>query len=93
MNRNYVYAFPSVHNTTNVVNYSGDPYVNSFLSYFDIWGSNGYQKLCSDNNHSAFWFECSKDFFDMLHKEEFSRAFQRMNTQLTFDETDIVDID
>ena len=31
MNRNYVYAFPSVHGTCNVVNYSGDSTVNSFL--------------------------------------------------------------
>lgn len=35
MNRNYVYAFPSVHGTCNVVNYSGSCHVNDFLRCFD----------------------------------------------------------
>lgn len=42
MNRNYVYAFPSVHGTCNVVNYRADLMdVNTFISNFDVWGSHG----------------------------------------------------
>lgn len=93
MDRNYVYAFHTAHNTTAVVNYSGKSEVNSFLHHFDIWGNYGHQTICSDNNHSAFWFECSKNFYEMLHTEEFTRAFKSMGVVLTFDGTDIIHID
>ena len=93
MNRNYVYVFPTPYQTFNVVNYSGKSEVNSFLHLFDIWGSRGHQKMCSDGNHSAFWFECNENFYKMLQTEEFTRAFKSMGVVLTFDAKDIVHID
>lgn len=93
MDRNIVYAFPTPYGTVNVVNYSGSSEVNSFLNKFDIWGSRGHQKLCSDENHSAFWFECSKNFFAMLHTKEFENAFKRMGVKLTFDGNDVMNIE
>ena len=93
MDRNYVYVFPTPHNTFNVVNYSGKSEVNSFLHLFDIWGSRGHQKMCSDGNHSAFWFECSDSFFVLLHTQEMERAFERLEVILTFDDNQIMDID
>ena len=52
INLNYVYVFPSVHNTTNVVNYAADnSAVNTFLSYFDVWGTNGHFKI----NENKLW--------------------------------------
>lgn len=49
MNRNYVYASPSVHGTCHVVNYRADLMdVNTFISNFDVWGSHGHFKMCED---------------------------------------------
>lgn len=93
MNRNYVYVFPTPHNTFNVINYSGKSEVNSFLHLFDIWGSRGHQKMCSDGNHCAFWFECSNSFFALLHTQEMERAFERLGVVLTYDHNQIMDID
>lgn len=93
LDRNFVYAFPSPYVSTYVVNYSGSSEVNSFLHHFDVWGSRGHQKMCSDGQHSAFWFECSKNFYEMLHTEEFTRAFKSMGVVLTFDDKDIIHID
>lgn len=91
--RNFVYAFLSPHASTYVVNYSGSPEANAFLHHFDVWGSRGQQKMCSDSQHSAFWFECSKDFYVMLHTEEFTRAFRSMGVVLTFNDKDIIHIE
>ena len=93
MNRNYVYVFSTPNKTFNVVNYSGKSEVNSFLHLFDIWGSRGHQKICSDGNHSAFWFECSDSFFILLHTQEMKRAFERLGVVLTYDDNQIMDID
>ena len=52
VNLNYVYLFPSVHGTTNAVNYAaGKNEVNSFLSHFDVWGGNGRTRL-NEASHS-----------------------------------------
>lgn len=93
LDRNFVYAFPSPYVSTYVVNYSGSSEVNSFLHLFDIWGSRGHQKMCSDGNHSAFWFECSNSFFALLHTQEMERAFERLGVVLTYDGNQIMDID
>lgn len=87
MNRNYVYAFPSVHGTCNVVNYSGDCTVNTFLWQFDVWGSKGRMRFHNDDPHTwgDFWFECSKEFFEMLHTDTMKRAFKRMGVELVFE--------
>ena len=63
-NLNYVYVFPSVHGTTNAVNYAaGNCEVNSFLTHFDVWGKNGQFKW-NEKSHSdpykqkpEVWFE------------------------------------
>lgn len=93
MNRNYVYVFPTPHKTCNVVNYSGKSEVNSFLHLFDVWGSRGHQKMCSDGNHCAFWFECSNSFYMLLHTKEMENAFNRLGVILTFDDSVIMQID
>lgn len=86
MNRNYVYAFPSVHGTCNVVNYRADNNaVNEFLCHFDLWGSHGNFKISIDNNHQEVWFECSKEFYEMLHTETMKMAFKRMGVELVFE--------
>lgn len=87
MKRNYVYASKSVHGTCNVINYSGDSTVNSFLSKFDVWGSNGSTKFHNGDPYSwvDFWFECSKEFFEMLHTETMKRAFKHMGVELVFE--------
>lgn len=88
MDRNYVYAFPSVHGTCNVVNYSGDSTVNSFLTTFEVWGGHGIMKLhdkYSENPWPEFWFECSKEFFEILHTDTMKQAFNRMGVKLVFE--------
>ena len=92
-NRNKVYIYPSVHGTTNVVNYSGSNTVNSFFWHFDIWGSNGKFQMCSDENHSKVLFECSKEFLEMTKTDDFRRAFRHMGVEVTYDANDILDID
>ena len=93
MNRNYVYVFRTPNNTCNVINYSGKSDVNSFLYLFDIWGSRGCQKICSDGTHCAFWFECSNSFYELLHTKEMENAFNRLGVILTFDNSVIMQID
>lgn len=86
MNRNYVYAFLSCNGTCFVVNYRADFLdVNTFLSCFDVWHSRGHFKMSEDNNHQEVWFECSKEFFEMLHTETMQRAFKRMGVDLVFE--------
>ena len=77
MNRNYVYAFPSVHGTCSVVNYSGNSTVNTFLWQFDVWGD--------PHIWGEYWFECSKEFFEMLHTETMKRVFKHMGVELVFE--------
>lgn len=86
MDRSYVYAFPSVHGTTCVVNYNAtNSMVNSFLELFDVWGSRGNFKYQSDNQAAEAWFECSKDFLEMLKTPEMEKAFKRMGATVTFE--------
>lgn len=87
MDRNYVYAFKSPYRSCNVVNYSGNCHVNDFLRCFNVWGSNYQMKYHNDDPHTygEFWFECSIEFFDMLHTETMRRAFERMGVKLVFE--------
>lgn len=84
-NRNFVFVTPSVHGTTTVVNYSGKSDVNTFLHRFDIWDSWGHQVMCSDENHSKFEFECSKEFYAFCITRDFKRAFRSMGVELVFE--------
>ena len=94
MNRNKLYIYPSVHGTTNVINYdAGNSALNTFLWHFDIWGSNGHFTLCSDGEHSAVSFECSKEFLELAKTHDFQRAFHHMGVTVTFDANDILEID
>lgn len=90
--RNYVYIFPSVHNTTCVVNYDwNNSQVNNFLSLFDIWGSHGQRKAhFQESNYESqvdyeVWFECSKEFTDLATTPDMVRAFKRMNVNVVTD--------
>lgn len=91
MNRNYVYAFPSANGTCNVISYSGNRCVIDFLTCFDIWGSKGQMKVHKGYNPYPrgfdtydFWFECSNEFFEMLHTDTMKRAFKHMGVELVF---------
>ena len=92
INLNYVYVFPSVHNTTNVVNYAAcNNAVNTFLSYFDVWGSNGHFKI-NEKSHSdpykqtpEVWFECSKEFLELCKAEPMKNAFRHMGVEVGFE--------
>ena len=91
-NLNYVYLFPSVHGTTNAVNYAaGNCEVNSFLSHFDVWGGNGHTKL-NEASHSdpykqkpEMWFECSKEFLELCKAEPMKQAFRHMGVEVVFE--------
>lgn len=86
MDRNYVYAFPSVNGTCHVVNYSGNQIVNEFLKHFDVWDSNGLMKIHNeDNSLKDFWFECSKEFFEILHYDTMKLALKHMGVKLVFE--------
>ena len=91
--RNLVFFYPSVHGTTNVINYHGSSDVNSFLHWFDIWGSYGHCVLCGDENHQKFEFECSSQFFNMLQSEDMNRAFRNMGVILTDNYEDIAHLE
>lgn len=81
MERNYVFIFSSVNNTTWAINY--DPsnlQVNKFLSLFDVWGSSGEFKKES----SEVWFECSKEFLELSKTPDMDRAFKRMGVKLVY---------
>lgn len=86
MNRNIVYVYPSVHGTTNVINFAGkNNNVNTMLSYFDVWGSTGEFKWNTPGGEAEVHFECSADFMDLAHTESVQLAFKRMGVELTFD--------
>lgn len=85
-NRKCVYAFKNVHGMTSVVNYDAqNTEVNSFISKFDGWGSNGEFKTSINGDHKEVWFECFKEFWDILHSEVFETAFDRMGVKLVFE--------
>lgn len=84
-NRKYVYAFINVHGMVSIVNYdAANNEVNSFISKFDGWGSNGKFNVSTDINNQEVWFECFKELWDMLHTEVFVTAFKRMGVELVF---------
>lgn len=83
--RDCIYAFLTPYNTCYVVNYSGKSEVNTFLHWFDVWGSWGHHTLCEDGEHSKFAFECSKEFFDLLKSDDYKRVFMRMGVDIFFD--------
>ena len=91
--RNYVFVRNSVHGTTIVVNYSGRSDVNTFLHRFDVWGSWGHQRMCNDEQHSKFVFECSKEFLEFCKTIDFRRAFLSMGVEVVFDDEAVMDID
>lgn len=87
MKHNYVYAYPSVHGTCNIVNYFSSDRTNEFLHLFDVWGSYG-KRIFHNHDKNTFietWFECSKEFYDMLHTETMKRAFKHMGVELVFE--------
>lgn len=85
-NRKFVYVFPSVHGTVNVVNYdAGNAHLNTFLWCFDIWNCNGHFKMSGDGKHQEVWFECTKQFMELCQTGEFLRAFQRMGVKVVFE--------
>lgn len=84
--RKYIYVFCNVHNTTSVVNYdASNNDVNTFLSYFDIWGSRGEFKLSEDEIHQEVWFECSKNFYRLAKTGEFKKAFKKMGVSVSLE--------
>lgn len=86
MSRNYVYAFPSVHGTCHVVNYRADSIdLSTFISNFDVWGSYGQFKTSNNPQYKEVWFECSKEFLEMLHTDTMKRTFKRMGVELVFE--------
>lgn len=92
-NRNKVFVTRSVHKTTDVINYSGRSDVNSFLGHFDVWGGNGHMKICRDEQHCKFLFECGEKFIDFCKTEDFKHAFRSMGVEIVFDYEDVADID
>ena len=91
-NLNYVYLFPSVHGTTNAVNYAaGNNTVNTFLWHFDVWGGNGRTRL-NEASHSdpykqkpEVWFECAKEFLELCKAEPMKQAFRHMGVEVVFE--------
>lgn len=84
--RGFIYVYPSVHNTTTVINYdAANNSLNSFLRLFDIWKSNGEFKMSEDNNHQEVWFECSKSFIDLCKNKDFVEALDRLGVKVVFD--------
>ena len=91
-NLNYVYVFPSVHGTTNAVNYAaGNCEVNSFLTHFDVWGKNGQfkwnEKSHSDPNKQKpeVRYECAKEFLELCKAEPKKNAFKNMGVEVVFE--------
>lgn len=93
MNRNLIYVCKSVHNTTLVTTYSGNCDVNSFLHFFDVWGSRGHCKVCKDNFHYKLEFECCASLYDWMKDDAFIEGFNRMGVTVTFNYHDVEAID
>lgn len=77
--RRYIRIFPSVHNTTLVVNYMADNnYINGFLTAFDIFSNYGGNfKLSDDGNHAEVWFEMDKEFYELSKTETMQNVFKK----------------
>lgn len=87
MNRKYVYAFNVWGGNCCVVNYFDKDRINEFFQCFDVYGSFG-KHVFHNNDRNTFmetWFECSKEFFEMLHTETMKQAFKRMGVDLVFE--------
>ena len=88
-NRKYLYIFESAHGSTyHAVNYSGNVYLNTFLTLFDVWGSlnhAGHDKLSDNGNKIERWFEVSKEFVDMLETETMRNAIKRFGVELVYE--------
>lgn len=85
-NRDYVFAFHcAAHKYCYVVNFRADlSDVNEFLTLFDVSDRGGQHRISDDRKHQEVWFECSMEFFNMLHTETVARAFKKMGVELVF---------
>jgi hypothetical protein len=85
-NRKRVLIFPSVHATTNVVNYDAtNNCLNTFLSAFDVWNSKGNFKLSDDNNHQEVWFEMDFDFYMISKCDTLRKAIEHFGVEVVHD--------
>ncbi len=92
VNLNYVYVFPSVHGTVNVVNYAANKNeVNTFLWHFDVWGGNGKTKLNRASHPDPYkqmpemWFECPMEFMELCKTDTMKHAFKHMGVEVVFE--------
>ena len=86
-NRKYLYVFKSPHGTYHAVNYSGNAYLNTFMTLFDVWGNlnhAGHHKLSDNGNTSEVWFEVSNEFVEMLKTEPMRIAIKRFGVELVY---------
>lgn len=82
-NRKRVLIFPSVHGTTNVVNYDvGNSALNAFLSAFDVWGSKGNYCKASNYSESEIWFEMDCDFYMISKCDTLRKAIERFGVKV-----------
>lgn len=82
-NRKRVFIIPSVHGTTNVINYdASNGSLNAFLSAFDVWNSKGNFKVSNDNNHQEVWFEMDFDFYMLSKCDTLRKAIERFGVEV-----------
>lgn len=82
-NRKRVLVFPSVHGSTNVINYdASNSMLNTFLSAFDVWNSKGNFKVSDDNNHQEVWFEMDFDFYMVSKCDTLRKAIERFGVEV-----------
>lgn len=85
LNRKFLYVFSTPNNTTVAVNYDAtNNNLNTFLSYFDVWGSNGEFKMSRDGQNQEVWFECSKKFLEFTRTHDFKRIFKNFGVTLVY---------
>jgi len=74
-----VFIYKTKNNTCIVTNYQPkNKELNHFLSFFDIWLSNG------NRLQTKIRFECTKEFYELAKTNTFERVFDRLNAVVKF---------
>lgn len=87
MNRNYVYAFPSVHGTCHIVIIYNDDLIKSkqafqrtvdFFQMYDVFGGIGNHVDSKIDSYKEIWFECDMDIYNSMISSANSETTKKM---------------
>ena len=84
--RNLIFVTKPYGRSFRVYNYSGDPYINTILSRFDIWGKSASCSKMYKNKFEYTGFELPDELYDVFKLDSIKLAVCRDGCNLFFED-------